>query len=176
MSTKPKQQPEPTAAERYEAAKEKQFEEWLESSFSRQALKGVELFEHKVPSGITFKVRNLSAEFLAQSGAVPMGSISSAVLSKEPGEPSKELTPEEQQAEFEALSPGERASRIVQINRQILYICVEPRLIDGPVNGHKNAVSTSQLTLADWNSLAMRSNPMRGAASSGLRTFRSKRR
>lgn len=172
MSAATKKQPELTAAQLYEQAADEQFEKWLEDSFSSATLKGVPLYEHKLPqTGIVIKVRNLSNEFLVQSGAVPMGDISNAVL-----EEADDLTPEEQAKkaadEFEAMPAIEKLRRMKAVTRQMRYICVEPRLIVGEVNGHKNAISVSQLRGADFNSLAQRSNPMGGAAVSGLRTFR----
>lgn len=172
------QQKEKTAQERYDEAVERHFEAWLEQSFSREALKGVPLYELKLPlTGIVFKVRNLSNEFLVQSGAVAVGNLSADVLNTKPIE---HLTPEERQQraeeEYAKLSDEEKLAQTVTVVRQIRYICVEPRVVMGPVNGHKNAVSITKITGQDFTTLAERSNPMRGDAAPGLKTFRAKRR
>lgn len=173
MTTKPAK----TEQQLYDEAVEQQFETWLEESHTKEALKGVPLYEHKLPSGRIFKVRNLSPEFLIQSGAVPVGDLSNDVLKKEPLEA---LTPEQRQQKaveaYEKLTDEERLEQARTVARQIRYICVEPRVSMGPVNGHRNAVQLSRLSTPDFGSLAARSNPMGGASAHGLRTFRKKRR
>lgn len=168
-----------TAEQRYAAAIEKQFEEWLEASFTDEALKDVELFEHTVPSGITFKVRNITPEFFALSGGVPLGELSEAVIGKASDPEDLDLTEKQLAAkleqEFNALSADEKLRRMQQTSRQIRYICVEPRIVLD-AGGHKNAIPSSKISIPDFNSLAVRANPMGGATAQGLRTFRRKRR
>ncbi len=157
---------EQTAAEKYAAGVQKQFDDWLESTFSKQALRRVPLFEHTVPSGMTFKVRNLSNEFNAQVGSMPLG-LTEAVLGR-----GEDVDPEEF---FNQAKPAEQATMIALVAKQIRFICVEPRLIVGEVNGHRNAISTDRLTIEDFNSLAKRAQAG-GDAAKGLRTFRKPRR
>ncbi len=89
-----------TAAEQYARLKEQSFETFLESSFSNEALKGVELFEVKCPSGMPFKCRRLGLEFLAQVGQMPMA-LSAQMIAKEEDANDDGLTDEEKKAKKE---------------------------------------------------------------------------
>lgn len=155
-----------TVAEEYAELKEKQFDQWLEQSFSESALKDVQLYEHKVPSGFTFKIRNVGMDFYAAMGTMPAALMETMLTAEaEGGEPKiEDLTPQQIRAN-------------IQTNTQVVrYMCVEPRVLVGEVNGHKNAISFGAITMADFGSLVERAKQGGDAAVSGLKTFRRKRK
>jgi hypothetical protein len=159
-----------TAAEKYARLKEESFESFINESFSEESLKGVELFEVKCPSGMTFKCRKVDQTYLQHSGNLPM-SLSSEVMSGNP-----DLTPDERQSEAETnflhMSKSKQLAAVKAAASIVRYITVEPRLVIGDVNGHKNAISVDDLTMSDFNHLASWSG---GGAAEGLKTFRRKR-
>jgi hypothetical protein len=77
---------EMTAAEAYAKLKQDRFETFLAASFSEEALKGVELFEVKCPSGLKIKCRKIDNSYLANAGRTPMA-LSNQVVAAESGEP-----------------------------------------------------------------------------------------
>lgn len=157
-----------TAAEHYAQLKEKKFEDFIEQSFSEDALKDVPLFEVKCPSGMPFKCRKIDLAFQQQTGNLPMAlseqMMSSAKSDDESNMKAWLLMPEQQ-----------KRAAIEASARMVRYICVKPRLIIGEVNGHKNAISTDSLTVEDFGHLAKWAQSG-GDVAEGLKTFRRKRR
>jgi hypothetical protein len=147
-----------TASEEYALLKEKRFDTFLNESFAN--LKGVDLFEVKVPSGMTFKCRKVGTDYLAAAGAMPMALSEQMLSPDKPKEPTQ-MTAMEIRAN-------------IQANAQMVrYICVEPRLIVGEVNGHKDAISVDALSMEDFGHLTKWASG--GDAAEGLKTFRRKR-
>jgi hypothetical protein len=146
-----------TAAEEYARLKEKRFDTFLDESFKDLEC---DLFEVKVPSGMKFKCRKIGKEYLAAAGAMPMALSEQMLTSDKPKEPT-EMTSMEIRAN-------------IQANAQMVrYICVEPRLIVGEINGHKNAISVDVLSMEDFGHLTKWASG--GDAAEGLKTFRTKR-
>lgn len=160
-----------SAAERYADLKQQRFESWLATTFTDEALNGVDLFEVKCPSGMVFKCRRLTKEYLANAGQIPMV-LSAQVLT---ASPDRKLTTDQQQAEFEAMRPEERLAAMQASAQAVRYCVVEPRLVVGAVNGHKNAISADDLTMEDFAHLSKWAQGG-GDAAEGLKTFRSKRK
>lgn len=158
-----------TAAEQYARQKADVFEAFLEESFQAKALKGVDLYEVKCPSGFMFKCRRPDAMVAAQIGQMPMA-LSASVLGGET--PNDASTNEEW---FAGLSPMERAAALAATAKVVRYIAVEPRLVMGEVTDQTNAISVDMLTIEDFNHLALWSQNGGGAAA-GLKTFRRKGR
>lgn len=154
-----------TAAEEYARLKAETFNNFLEASFSDEALKGVDLYEVKVPTGKTFKCRKLDTSYAAVTASMPMALSEQMLRAKaaKDGElPVTEMTETEERAN-------------IQVNAQIVrYICVEPRVIVGEVNGHKNAISSDMMTMGDFTHLVRWAAG--GDATPGLKTFRKRRR
>lgn len=163
-----------TAAEQYAQIKELNFDTFLESTFSASALKGVELFEVKCPSGMIFKCRRIGQDFIAQSGQMPMA-LAAQLLTKKDG---ADLTDKEKEAiaikVFNDMSPIEQRAAIQAMAQMVRYIAVEPRLLIGEVNGHKNAISVDALTQGDCICLAKFAQG--GDKAQMPRTFRRKRK
>lgn len=156
-----------TAAQKYAALQDKSFEKFLTDSFSKEALKGIDLFEVKAPSGMVFKCRRLDMSFFEHSSTMPLA-LSAIVAEHQEGL----QTTEDKIAAFQNMPVSEQRKAIQTAARMIRYITVEPRLIIGEVNGHKNAISTDNLSMKDFNCLAEWANG--GTAAEGLKTFRSK--
>ncbi len=156
-------------ADKFARAKKDQFEEFLEESFSDEALKDVELFEVKV-AGLPFKCRRLDQEFIANSGVMPMSLTEQIVMNE--ADTVAAVDPEERWSE---MSPAERRNALVATARIVRYICVEPRVIVGDVGNRQNAISSDALSFADVNTLVSWAKDG-GGASSGVKTFRRKRR
>jgi hypothetical protein len=165
-----------TAADTYAALVEKQFEEWLDSTFSKTALKGVELFEHKTPTGMTFKVRGITQEFLIQCGGSAASFLNPHVLSKAPA-PDPVNDPKTAQEAFLKMTPEERNAGFARVSKAMRFMCVEPRIVLEP-NDQANCIPADLITLADYNSLAELVGKAftGGGAALGLKTFRKGRR
>lgn len=129
------------------------------------------LFDVKVPSGMVFKCRKLSKEYVTNAGQVPV-SLSAQVLAT--ANPAND-TEQEAQARFSRMTESERFAAMQMSAQAIRYCVVEPRLIVGPVNGHKNAISVDDLTLEDFGHLSTWTNGG-GDEAEGLKTFRRKRK
>jgi hypothetical protein len=156
-----------TAAEEYARLRDEQFEKFLNDSFSEESLKNAELFEVKVPvTGKVFKCRKPGQDFLANVGAMPVALTSRVATQDGPAQDGQEV--------YQSMSPVERRASIEVTAQLVRYIAVEPRLIVGEVNGHKNAISVDVLSTADFNHLASWASG--GDAAEGLKTFRRKRR
>lgn len=164
-----------TAADTYAALVEKQFEEWLESTFSKQALKGVELYEHKTPTGQVFKVRGITQEFLIQCGGSASSFLNPHVLSKAPA-PDPVTDAKSAQEAFEKMTPEEQLEGFARVSKAMRFMCVEPRIVLEP-NGQANCIPADKITLGDYNSLAEMVGKAftGGGAALGLKTFRKKR-
>lgn len=159
-----------TAAQQYARLQADNFEAFIESSFTDEALKGVQLYEVKADSGMVFKCRKLDRLFMTQTGSMPMALTEQAVMAEEGGiDKAKAATI------FAKMSPAERRSAIAATARMVRYICVEPRLIIGDVGDAKNAISVDALTMDDFNALAEWAQSGGGEAP-GLKTFRRKRK
>lgn len=162
-----------TAAEKYAKLKSDAVEAFLEASFSNEALKGVDLYEVKCPSGMTFKCRRLDARYQANAGQMPMA-VTASMLSARDGY----ITPEEQdqaaQKSFDAMTPTEQRAAIQASAQMVRYIVVEPRLIVGDIGNQTNAISVDMLTMDDFTFLSKWAGG--GVAAEGLKTFRRKRK
>lgn len=159
-----------TAAERYEAIKESHFEDFLNESFSDEALKNVQLYEVRCPSGMVFKCRAVGTDYFQHAGELPMSFIAKALVDSEKKKSGEQT--------FEEMNTEEKVRAIQMTSDMIRYICVEPRIIVGDVNGHKNAISSRQLTAGDYNALATwgKNQALGGGSAKGLKTFRKKRK
>lgn len=160
---------EQTAAEKYAALKEQRFEEFIKASFADDVLKKTDLFEVKCPSGMVFKCRRLDMEYFKNSGSMPM-SLSSVVANAQEGEQNEA----DQIAAFEKLTPAQRTADMQLAAQIVRYVTVEPFIVVGAVNGHKNAISSDDLTLGDFQTIKDWALGGGGAADS-LKTFRRKR-
>lgn len=159
-----------TAAEQYARLKAERFDAFLDASFSDEALKGVDLFEVKVESGMVFKCRRLDETFMANTGSMPMALTEQIVMAD-----SGKTDAGDAQATFNKMSPAEKRASIAAAAQMVRYVCVEPRLIIGDVNGHRNAISVDALTMEDFKDLAEWAQSGGGEAP-GLKTFRRKRK
>lgn len=161
-----------TAAQQYERLKEQQFENFLNESFSNDRLKDVPLFEVKVPSGMVFKCRAVDREFFSQAGILPLSLMELQLDGDE--EPSDEAAAQK----WKAMSTSERVQAIRATSQMIRFMCVEPRLILGAVNGHRNAINVDAVTQGDYKHLAdwAKQQSEGGKAAPGLRTFRKRRK
>lgn len=159
-----------TAAEQYAELKEKKFEAFIEQSFSKEALKDVPLFEITLPSGMPIKCRKLDLPYIQQSGSMPMA-LSEQMVSAT----SKQDSDAADAERWNLMPEQEKRATLESAAKMVRYICVEPRLIIGEVNGHKNAISVASLTMEDFGHLA-RWAKLGGDAAEGLKTFRRKRR
>jgi hypothetical protein len=162
-----------TAAERYERLKRDQFESFLNESFSAEALKDVQLYEVKAPSGMVFKCRLLDVAFHTNSGSLPLSMMERAVLGGD-----AEAGDEAAAETFASMSNPEKVAAIQTTARMVQYVAVEPRLIVGEVNGHKNALSVDALTMSDFTCLVQwaKTGTEGGNAAPGLKTFRTRRK
>lgn len=165
---------EMTAAEKYATLKESAFEAFLEASFSKEALKGVPLYEVKLPIGLTIKCRKLDAAYGANT-QMPI-TLTALVLDGKQHDPL--LSPEAEEAEnekrFHAMTPMQQRAAIEASVNQVRYIAVSPRLVAGDVGDRKDAISADLLTMKDFNVLTRWAQG--GDAAQGLKTFRRKRR
>ena len=157
-----------SAADRYAELQEKRFEAFLETTFSEEALKGVELFEVKTPSGMPFKCRKLDVEFAKQAGFMPMALTEMVAMSANNNQ-------SEAAAAFAQMSATEQRAAVQATARIIRYIAVEPRLVLGEVGDNKNAISVDAITVEDFAHLANWAKTG-GAEGESLKTFRGKRR
>jgi hypothetical protein len=159
-----------SAADEYAALKQQRFEDWLATTFTDEALKGVDLFEVKAPSGMKFKCRKVTKEYLGNAGQIPM-ILSSQVAEAMSGEKPTEADAIEQ---FTKMTPAERLASMRASAQMVRYCVVEPRLILGTVNGHKNAIHVDDLTMEDFGALSRWASG--GDVAEGLKTFRRKRK
>lgn len=157
-----------SAAEQYARLKADRFEAFIEASFSNEALKGVDLYEVKTPSGMTFKCRRLDAAFAANTGQMPMALTESMITG--PGK-----TEAERVEKFNKMSDLEKRAGIQATARMVRYICVEPQLVIGEVGDRTNAISVELLTQEDFGALVDWAQSGGGEAP-GLKTFRRKRK
>lgn len=161
-----------TAAEQYARIKETTFESFLDASFSNDSLKGVDLFEVKAPSGMVFKCRKLDVAYASNAGAMPMVLSEQMLLSQAKDKAEDAVDPVDAVSKMTSMEL--RAN--MQLSAQMVrYVCIEPRLIIGEVNGHKNAISVDALTMADFGHLASWAQSGGGGADS-LKTFRKRRK
>lgn len=164
-----------TAAEKYQQLKNDQFQTFLDGSFSAAALKGVQLFEVKCPSGQVFKCRRPDAAYAAQTGSMPM-SLAEAMLAETVDAKPEQTEEEKAAAEMEAFrsqSVEERRANITETIKLVAYICVEPRIVE-KVGNRTDAISISALQVADVKHLGKWATG--GGEAPGLKTFRSKRK
>lgn len=157
-----------TVAEQYAQLKEKQFETFLQSSFAAPVLKKAQLFEVKVPSGMIFKCRKLTADYFSNAGSLPMALSNQMIASDVTEKPDAVKL-------FNSMSSVEKRANVQASAQMVRFICVEPRLIVGEVNGHKNAISVDMLTMADFGHLTTWASNG-GDSALGLQTFRRKRK
>lgn len=159
-----------TAAEQYARLKSDHFQNFIDESFSEQALADVQLYEVKVPSGMVFKCRKVGLEFFRNAGSLPLSFMDQVAKADRSEAENVEV--------FNRMSTAEKIAAIQQTYRMVMYACVEPRLIAGEVNGHKNALPLYQLTNADFEGLAKWTKEQNegGAAAPGLKTFRRRRK
>ena len=156
-----------SAAEQYARLKADRFEAFIEASFSDEALKGVDLYEVKTPSGMPFKCRRLDAAFAANTGQMPMALTESLITL---GSTSDETLA----GRFNEMSDVEKRANLQATAAMVRYICVEPRLVVGEVGDRQNAISVDLLTMDDFRVLVAWAKG--GDAASGLKTFRTKRK
>ena len=156
-----------SAAEQYARLKADRFEAFIEASFSDEALKGVDLYEVKTPSGMPFKCRRLDAAFAANTGQMPMALTESLITL---GSTSDETLA----GRFNEMSDVEKRANLQATAAMVRYICVEPRLVVGEVGDRQNAISVDLLTMDDFRVLVDWAKG--GDAASGLKTFRTKRK
>lgn len=159
-----------SAAEEYAALKQKRFDDWLATTFTDESLKGVPLFEVKAPSGMVFKCRKISKEYIGNAGQIPMV-LSAQVIHASSGETPTEADAINQYAE---MSEAERVASMRAAAHMVRYCAVEPRIVAGAVNGQQNAISADDLTMEDFGSLSRWAQG--GDAAEGLKTFRRKRK
>ena len=157
-----------TAAQEYAKRKSDQYEAFLENSFSKESLKGVELFEVKCPSEMTFKCRRLDAAFAANTGSMPMA------LSEQLLNASTEMDETSRTEAFNQMSVAEQRASIQIAAQMVRYVSVEPRIIVGDVGNRTDAISSDALTMADFKCLAEWAQTGGGEAP-GLKTFRKRR-
>lgn len=160
-----------SAAEQYAELKQNRFDSWLATTFTDDALKNVELFEVKCPSGMVFKCRRLDVEYAANAGQTPMLLSAQALSANDGGS----LDPNAQLAAFEKMSPEEKMAAMRVMAQMVRFAAIQPCLVVGPVNGQKNAISVDDLTMEDFGALAGWCQNG-GEAASAARTFRRKRR
>ena len=156
-----------STAEQYARLKADRFEAFIEASFSDEALKGVDLYEVKTPSGMPFKCRRLDAAFAANTGQMPMALTESLITL---GSTSDETLA----GRFNEMSDVEKRANLQATAAMVRYICVEPRLVVGEVGDRQNAISVDLLTMDDFRVLVAWAKG--GDAASGLKTFRTKRK
>ena len=156
-----------SAAEQYARLKADRFEAFIEASFSDEALKGVDLYEVKTPSGMPFKCRRLDAAFAANTGQMPMALTESLITQGKQSD-------EELAGRFNEMSDVEKRASLQATAAMVRYICVEPRLVIGDVGDQRNAISVDLLTMDDFRVLVEWAKG--GDAASGLKTFRRKRK
>lgn len=156
-----------SAAEQYARLKADRFEAFIEASFSNEALKGVDLYEVKTPSGMTFKCRRLDAAFAANTGQMPMALTESLITQSRQSD--AELA-----GRFNEMSDIEKRANLQATAAMVRYVCVEPRLVIGEVGDQKDAISVDLLTMDDFRILVEWAKG--GDAASGLKTFRRKRK
>lgn len=156
-----------SAAEQYARLKADRFEAFIEASFSNEALKGVDLYEVKTPSGMTFKCRRLDAAFAANTGQMPMALTESLITQSRQSD--TELA-----GRFNEMSDIEKRANLQATAAMVRYVCVEPRLVIGEVGDQKDAISVALLTMDDFRILVEWAKG--GDAASGLKTFRRKRK
>lgn len=156
-----------TAAEQYARLKADRFEAFIEASFSDEALKGVDLYEVKGDSGMTFKCRKLDAAFAANTGQMPMALTESLITQGRQSD--ADLA-----GRFNEMSDVEKRANLQATAAMVRYVCVEPRLVIGEVGDQKNAISVDMLTMDDFRVLVEWAKG--GDAASGLKTFRRKRK
>lgn len=156
-----------SAAEQYARLKADRFEAFIEASFSNEALKGVDLYEVKTPSGMTFKCRRLDAAFAANTGQMPMALTESLITQSRQSD--TELA-----GRFNEMSDIEKRANLQATAAMVRYVCVEPRLVIGEVGDQKDAISVDLLTMDDFRILVEWAKG--GDAASGLKTFRRKRK
>ena len=168
---------QPTAAEQYARLKADRFEAFLDASFSDEALKGVDLFEVKVDSGMVFKCRRPDTAFMANTGQMPMA-LTETLINVE-ADDANGLDADEKAAAAESryreMSPGERIANLKATAQLVRYICVEPRLVLDAVGNRNNALCVNDLTQLDFKILAEWASGG-GDAAQGLKTFRRKRK
>ena len=164
-----KQQTE-TAAQVYERLADAQFEAFLDESFSEDSLKDVPLYEVKVPSGMKFKCRAVGREFFTQAGVLPLSLMEYGIAGA--------ASDEEVESTFASMPAAAQRQAIKVTSQMIRYACVEPRLILGTVNGHRNAISVDMVRIPDYKHLAdwAKAQTEGGKAAPGLRTFRKRRK
>lgn len=158
-----------TAAEEYAEIKRARFEKFLEDSFSAENLKGVDLYEVKCPSGMTFKCRRATEQLAAAAGQLPMA-LSSQFIGSQSGQ---KLTPEEEEKQWNAMPVAEREASLLATGRIVRFIAVSPRIVL-ELNGHRDAILGDALTIDDFKYLANWAKG--GDAAEGLKTFRRKRK
>ena len=156
-----------SAAEQYARLKADRFEAFIEASFSNEALKGVDLYEVKTPSGMTFKCRRLDAAFAANTGQMPMALTESLITQSRQSD--AELA-----GRFNEMSDIEKRANLQATAAMVRYVCVEPRLVVGEVGDQKDAISVDLLTMDDFRILVEWAKG--GDAASGLKPFRRKRK
>lgn len=164
-----------TAEQQYSALVEQQFEQWLNDSFSKTTLKGVELFEHTTPTGMKFKVRGITQEFLIQCGGSAASFLNPHVLAE--GDKTDLINdPKKAQEAFEKMSTQEQMEGFARVSKAMRFMCVEPRIVLEP-NGQANCIPANKITIGDYNSLAELVGKAftGGNAALGLKTFRKKR-
>lgn len=156
-----------SAAEQYARLKADRFESFIESSFSSEALKDIDLFEVKTPSGQTFKCRKLDKAFITNTGQMPMALTESLIT---------QGGSEDAMAQrFNEMTDIEKRASLQATAAMVRYICVEPRLVIGEVGNRQNAISVDMLTMDDFKCLVEWAKTGGGTAE-GLKTFRHKRK
>ncbi len=158
-----------TAAQQYAQAKTQQFEAFLDQSFSKEALKGVSLFEVKCPSGFSFKCRKLDASFAANAGQMPMALTAQLLAGTQ-----TDLDDDAKAQAFNSMTPAEQRASIQVAAQMVRYVAVEPRIVVGNVGDRTDAVSSDSLTMADFNALVTWAQG--GDEGKALRTFRGRRK
>jgi len=164
-----------TADEQYALLNEQQFNAFIEESFSKDSLKGVQLYEVTLKNGLKIKCRKLDARYAAVGqGQTPMV-LSSMIITGEKNTPQTPAEKEAAQATaWNAMSADEQAAQLEIAMKMARYVCVSPRLIKGDLNGHGDAISLSRLTADDFAILTAFAGG--GQDAQALKTFRGKRR
>ena len=152
-----------TSAEQYTRLKIERFTKWVETTFTDEALKGVQLFETTCPNGMKFKYRPLNAQYAVAGGMIPLV-LSAQVAQAVGGGLTEEHKP-----------TGDEVLANMRANAQMAcYCCVEPRLVIGSVGARTNAVSLSDITFEDLGHLV--NAIMGGDGADSLKTFRKRKR
>lgn len=169
-------EPQLSAAERYEALKDAEFEKWLDSTFTAEALKDVELFDVETPSGMIFKCRRAVPEIYLRRNVNPVF-FRGAVKQKAEALLASATNPKAAEKVFLEATPEEQMKWLHLLGDVVRYICVSPRILSRrPEADELDAIFGSEMSVEDINALAAWTQAGGGDSGESLRSFRRKRR